>query len=256
MYKPNRAVQEYQKREPKMPAVFVHGVPDTFHVWNQVRGLLPRTDSIALALPGFGCPVPAGFTATKEEYVDWVIAQLEQSAGPVDLVGHDWGCILTARVASLRPDLVRTWAGGSGPVSADYEWHPLAKIWQTPEVGEQWMASLNPEEFSQMLQSIGVPAALAPETTGQVDPLMKDCILRLYRSAVTVGAEWQPGLTNVLAPSLIFWGQTDPACPVEFADRLGADTHAARVVKLDCGHWTPLERPQEVADALQAHWNN
>ena len=237
-----------------MPTVFVHGVADTYHVWNQVRHQLPRTETAALALPGFGSPLPEGFTATKEEYVDWVIAQLEQQAEPVDLVGHDWGCLLTVRVASLRPDLVRTWAAGDGPVSAVYDWHPLAKIWQTPDVGEQWMADLAPEDLSHQLQGLGVPAALATASAGRVDPLMKDCILRLYRSAVTVGREWEPELANVTSPGLVFWGISDQACPVEFADRLGRETRAAQVIKLDSGHWTPLERPQEIAQALQQHW--
>ena len=49
--------------------------------------------------------------------------------------------MLAARVASLRPDLVRTLCGGSGPISADYEWHPLAKIWQEPGRGEQFFAA-------------------------------------------------------------------------------------------------------------------
>ncbi len=237
-----------------MPAVFVHGVPDTFHVWDEVREHLPQTDSVALALPGFGCPISDGFTATKEEYADWIISQLEHFAEPVHLVGHDWGCLLTARVASLRPDLVRTWVAGSGPVSAAYEWHPLAKIWQTPVVGEAWMATLDTAGFSRQLEEYGVPAQTASETASRIDSLMKDCILRLYRSAVTVGREWQPDLARITSPGLVFWGISDPACPVEFADHLAADTRAERVVKLDCGHWTPLQKPAEIAQALQTHW--
>ncbi|WP_406470505.1 alpha/beta fold hydrolase [Streptomyces sp. NBC_01615] len=111
-----------------MPAVFVHGVPDTHHVWDDVLDHLTRTDVIALALPGFGNPVPEGFTSTKKEYVDWIIARLEELGSPVDLVGHDWGCVLTSRVASLRPDLVRTWAGGDASISGTVEWHSIAKI--------------------------------------------------------------------------------------------------------------------------------
>jgi len=43
-----------------MTAVFVNGNPDTYHVWDFVCRLLPDHDSVALSLPGFGCPVPAG----------------------------------------------------------------------------------------------------------------------------------------------------------------------------------------------------
>lgn len=108
---------------------------------------------------------------------------------------------------------MRTWTAGDGPVSAAYDWHPLAKIWQTPGVGEQWMADFTPEDFSYQLQGLGVPAALATETAGRVDPLMKDCILRLYRSAITVGEEWEPGLESITSLGLVFWGISDQACP-------------------------------------------
>lgn len=237
-----------------MPAVFIHGVPDTAHVWDFLFKQLSRQDLIALELPGFDIDLPVGFASTKEEYVDWIIQELEQMDGPIDLVGHDWGCLLTARVASLRPDLIRSWAAGSGPVSADYVWHPLAQIWQTPEKGEQWMDDLKPDEFTKQLEAYGVPAQIAAKTTKRFDYRMKRSILPLYRSALTVGAEWQPGLGDVKSPGLVFWGKQDEACPVDFADRLAEDTGARRVLKLDCGHWTPIQRPVEVAQALVEHW--
>jgi pimeloyl-ACP methyl ester carboxylesterase len=39
-----------------MPAVFVHGVPDTTRLWDAVRARLERTDVVTPALPGFGAP--------------------------------------------------------------------------------------------------------------------------------------------------------------------------------------------------------
>ncbi len=237
-----------------MPAVFIHGVPHTVHVWDSVFSQLARIDLLALELPGFDTAVSAGFSASKEDYVDWIIGRLEAVGEPVDLVGHDWGCLFTTRVASLRPDLVRTWAAGSGPVSVGYDWHPLAKIWQAPEKGEQWMRELDPAKFSQQLQELGVPADVAPAMASRVDERMKHVILSLYRSALHVGQEWQPELAKVTSPGLVFWGEQDEACPIRFAEELAQNTHADRVLKLDCGHWTPLQRPREIAEALTAHW--
>ena len=237
-----------------MPAVFIHGVPDTFHVWDGVRSHLARTDAVALALPGFASSLPKGFQSTKDEYVDWIVGQLERQREPVDLVGHDWGCLLTVRVASIRPDLVRTWAAGSGPLNRDYEWHELAKVFQTPDVGERWMAELDRGEFAKRMEDAGFPAHLAVATAERMDETMKASILRLYRSAVYVGREWVPDLVKVIAPGLVFWGVADPFCPIAFADRLGQDTKASRVLKLECGHWTPIQKPAEVARALEQHW--
>ncbi|MFD6193487.1 alpha/beta fold hydrolase [Streptomyces sp. NPDC060275] len=238
-----------------MPAVLIHGVPDTHRLWDPVRRHLSRGDVQAWDLPGFGAPRPAGFRSTKEEYVDWLVERLERVGEPVDLVGHDWGCILTARVASLRPDLVRTWAGGNGPVSAEYVWHPLARIWQHPVEGERYMDGLRSASFARDLtDGFDVPAGAAERTAARVDGPMKDSILGLYRSALTVGAEWEPGLARVGAPSMVFWGALDPACRIEFGRRLGEALHATKVVELDCNHWTVLQRPAEVAAALEAHW--
>lgn len=173
----------------------------------------------------------------------------------MDLVGHDWGCILTARVASVRPDLVRTWAGGNGPISSRYVWHPLAKLWQDPVEGERFMAALDPVSFAKdLVDGFDAPVEPVEEMVRHVDDTMKDSVLRLYRSAVTMGAEWEPGLSKVTAPSLVFWGARDPACPIEFGHELGEALHATRVVTLDSNHWTVLERPAEVAAALEAHW--
>jgi pimeloyl-ACP methyl ester carboxylesterase len=237
-----------------MRAILIHGVPDTFRVWDAVIQKLSRKDVVALALPGFDSDLPDGFKATKEEYVAWIIQQLEREPEPVDLVGHDWGCLLTARVASLRPDLVRTWAGGGGPVNKDYVWHPLAKVFQTPGAGEKFLAELDPKQFSNQLEGLGVPTEYATDAVEQMNDLMKQCILGLYRSAVDVGAEWQPDLKNVSCPGLVLWGNRDDACPVDFADRLATDLGASRVLKLDTGHWFELEKPGNVAKALEEHW--
>ena len=85
-----------------MRVVFIHGVPDTQHLWNPIRARLTDRKTIALALPGFGCPRPPGFSATKEAYVDFAIGEIERLGAPVDLVGHDWGANLVQRIVSAR----------------------------------------------------------------------------------------------------------------------------------------------------------
>ncbi|TXS41793.1 alpha/beta hydrolase [Streptomyces sp. or43] len=242
--------------ESTMPAILVHGVPDTHHVWDGVRRRLNRPDIEAWDLPGFGAGRPTGFGSTKEEYVDWLIQRLERVGEPVDLVGHDWGCILTLRVASLRPDLVRTWAGGNGPVNAAYVWHPLARIWQEPGEGERYMSELRTDSFAEELAAaFDVPLHLAKEMAGRVDEPMKDAVLKLYRSALTMGAEWEPALSAVSAPCAVFWGARDPACQIEFGRRLGDSLRVSEVIELDCNHWPVLQRPAEVAELLEQHWS-
>ena len=242
-----------------MAIVFVHGVPDTHLVWDQVLERLGRADAKTLQLPGFSAPIPEGFTATKEEYVNWLTLRLRELSatfgGPLHLVGHDWGSILLVRIAAIYPDLVRSWTGGAAPVSRDYVWHPVAQTWQTPRAGEAAMAALDEAVAFRMLCGYGVPSEQAAVTARHIDPLMKDCILRLYRSALDVFREWEPDLARIRAPGLVLWGESDPFAAPQFANRMGEQTHASRVVRLpDCGHWWQCQRPEQTVYELQRHW--
>ncbi|WP_405651457.1 alpha/beta fold hydrolase [Streptomyces sp. NBC_00019] len=175
-------------------------------------------------LPGFGATPPPHFGSTKEEYVDWLIDRLERIGEPVDLVGHDWGGILTARVASTRPDLVRTWARGNCPISAQYVWHPLAKTWQDPVEGDRYMNELEPTAFAKELAAgFDVPSELAEEMVRHVDGPMKQSVLRLYQ--------------------------------IEFGEKLATAVRASRFLRLDRNHWPLLQMPTAVAAALELHWN-
>ena len=80
--------------------VFVHGVPETAAYWDLLRAEITEP-SVALALPGFGTDRPSGFGATKDDYADWLAAELEAIDEPVDLVGHDWGAGFTYPVATV-----------------------------------------------------------------------------------------------------------------------------------------------------------
>jgi pimeloyl-ACP methyl ester carboxylesterase len=240
-----------------MPALLVHGNPDSSMLWDRTLEHLSGDDEvIAVDLPGFASPAPDGFPATKEAYADWIIEQLEQLAargGPVDLVGHDWGSLLVQRIASIRPDLLSSVTAGGATVDVGYEWHEIAQIWQTPGEGERYMEEDLTEEVSvPYLVENGVPEEYAKRNSW-LYPGNKDCILRLYRSAVHIGAEWQPDLEKVTVPSMVIWGRTDPYVPLSWGEKL-AERMKGELVVLECGHWWPYERPAETAAALERHW--
>jgi pimeloyl-ACP methyl ester carboxylesterase len=242
-----------------MTVVLVHGMPMTYRLWNGVIEQLDRDDEIiALDLPGFSSPAPDGWDARKETYVDWVIAQLEalveRDGGPVHLVGHDWGCLITLRVASLRPELLRSIAAGNGPIDEDWPLHSFWDHWNVPGEGERFMEEvLTTERAVAMMKTIGLSDELAETNTWTV-PGGKDVTLALYRSARDVGREWGPDLRRIIIPSMLIWGVRDLIVPVEFGRRM-ATKMGAEVVTLDAGHFWPAERPAEAAAALMRHWD-
>lgn len=120
----------------RAPAVLVHGNPETDAVRDPLLAELGPDDVVCLPPPGFGAPIPPGFSTTVGEYRDWLVGELEAFDEPVDLVGHDWGGGHVVNVAMARPDLLRGWATDViGFFDPDYVWHGLAQVWQTPGEG-------------------------------------------------------------------------------------------------------------------------
>ncbi len=245
-----------------MPAVFLHGVPETARVWDPLLAELSRTDTVALGLPGFGSPLPDDFGATKEDYVDWVLSELEglQASGPVDLVGHDWGGGFVVRVVSTRVDLVRSWVtDAAGVGDPGFEWHEFAKLWQTPGAGEEFFAqqlAQPSEQRAGVFEAFGVPRERALEMGGWPDPTMADSILRLYRSAVEVGRDWGPDFADIARPGLVVVPSDDPFLASAGARR-AARRAGAEVAELDgLGHWWMLQDPARGAAVLEGFWSS
>ncbi|SEH01998.1 Pimeloyl-ACP methyl ester carboxylesterase [Nonomuraea solani] len=243
-----------------MTAVLVHGVPETPALWDPLRSALRRQDVRALRLPGFGCPLPDGFTATMDEYVTWLAGELEALGGDIDLVGHDWGGGFVVRLVSLRPALVRSWVtDAAGLGHPDFRWHDLARLWQTPGAGEQFleqMISLPVEERAGALGGYGIPAEHALTMASAMDQVMADSILALYRSAVNIAEEWSPAFTDIPAPGLVLIPSGDPFLSAEVS-RAAATRAGAAVAPLpELGHWWMLQDPATGAAKLEEFWSS
>lgn len=239
--------------------IFVHGVPDTPHLWQPlIKALgLAEADYKAPALPGFGCPRPDGFSATKDAYADWLVGQMEAAGEPVDIVGHDWGALLTLRATSLRPDLVRTWCVTNAVIDPDYSGHTMARRWATPLVGEMVMLGMrNKQRLLPALMQGGMPADLAKQEVPLIDKTMRQCILSLYRSAVGLRfkGEWVEDLKNLPSQGQLFWGETDPYVDLSVAERFSKMHNVPLHIEKGAGHWACAERAEQFAALLKEHW--
>ena len=244
-----------------MTAVLVHGNPETAAVWDPLCNELKRRDVVAVSLPGFGVGTPNGWTATKEAYAEWLETELESVGEPVDLVGHDWGGGFVLRVASMRPDLVRSWVSDvAGFLSPNFEWHDLAKVWRTPGEGEKSvadMAEMPSELLAQAYQGMGISEPAALEFAEALDEEMGRCILALYRSAdpadVAAWAGGEGGLTT--RPGLVVAAADDPYTGGTGPAERQAEALGASCTVLDgLGHWWMQQDPARGARMLEAFW--
>jgi pimeloyl-ACP methyl ester carboxylesterase len=243
--------------------LFLHGVPDSPAIWRPLLAALDLGDTpVAVpALPGFTGPLPAGFPATKEAYADWAVGQAEAlfaAHGPIDIIGHDWGALIAQRVAMLRPDLLRSWAISNAVIDPDYRGHRVARIWNTPVLGELFMALSKADKLAEGLAEQGMPDDIAAEEAEQWrNKDKRRAILKLYRSAkgLSFAHDWARDIDRLPAQGALIWGADDPYVPLSVAQRFSANTGIPLTVIDRAGHWAIAERPVEVAAALHRFWS-
>ena len=192
-----------------MPAVLVHGVPETPALWDgahqpsvahghrHARAARLHQRPSRRAWARRWTTTPRGSSPSSRPIGE-----------PVDLVGHDWGGGFTVRVVSLRPDLVRSWVSdAAGLADVDFEWHDFAKIWQTPGEGEAFwegMLAVSPRRpLAVRSWRRGVPEAEAIKAAEAITPSMASCILDLYRSATKVQDAWGPDFVDIPKPGMV-----------------------------------------------------
>jgi pimeloyl-ACP methyl ester carboxylesterase len=240
--------------------VLVHGVPETAAIWRKVQDAIDRP-SVALSLPGFGSERPQGFGATRDEYVAWLVEELEALGEPADLVGHDWGAILTYRIAGAHSDRLRSWAADCGNLAhPDHRWHPIAEIWQQPEQGEAFMEAGRATPVEDRAQALAATMGISLEDAMEMavgeDLTMDACILDLYRSALPNPHHlWGPW-SRTEVPGLVLHAEHDPFSDEAMA-REAADLFGARFEVLpEAGHFWPYQTPDAAAAVLTAYWDS
>jgi pimeloyl-ACP methyl ester carboxylesterase len=246
-----------------MTVVLVHGNPETDALWGPLVDALGRDDVVRLSPPGFGAPLPADFPATMLAYRDWLEDELEKVNGPVDLVGHDWGGGHVVNVMMHRPELVRSWVSDAiGLFDADYIWHDLAQVWQTPGAGEELVDTMmggTVEERAHQYVPLGIPLDVATAVATEQGPEMGRAILKLYRSAAQPAmAEAGRALENAKArPGLALLATEDHYIGSDETRRRAADRAGARTEVLDgLGHWWMVEDPARSAAVLSGFWES
>lgn len=102
---------EETMQEPTKSATFVlvHSAWLGAWQWGHVTPILEKAGAKVIApdLPGHGTDKTAPKDITMDNYVNILLAILDQQTEPVILVGHSFNGITVSRVAELRPDKVK-----------------------------------------------------------------------------------------------------------------------------------------------------
>jgi len=237
-----------------VPALCLHGFPETSYMWRQVLPALGDSGRRAIApdLPGFG-DSPPDLPGTWERQVR-MVERFRQELGleRVVLVVHDWGGLIGLRWACEHPEAVATLVVSNTGFFADGKWHGMARALRTQGEGERLVTSMNRDGFAQMLGAVssGIDARVAAEywktfeTEGG-----RQGILDLYRSGDFEKLERYDGrLGELKVPTLVLWGENDLFAPVAGAYRFKREIPDAKLVVLkDAGHFVYADEPKRCA---------
>lgn len=246
-----------------VPAICLHGFPETSFMWRHVIGALADSGRRAVApdLPGFG-DSPADPPGTWERQVE-AVERFRSALGfeRAALVLHDWGGLIGLRWACEHPDAVAALVLSNTGFFPDGKWHGMARGLRTPGEGEELMRAITKEGFAQMMAAVsrGVDATAAAEYWKTFETESgRQGVLELYRSGDFEKLERYDGqLARLGVPTLILWGENDLFAPVAGAHRFRREIPAAELMVLeDAGHFVYADEPQrcarEVADFLSA----
>jgi pimeloyl-ACP methyl ester carboxylesterase len=240
-----------------VPALCLHGFPETSYMWRHVLPALADSGRRALApdLPGFGDsrPDPPGTWERQMRAVDRFRRELALER--VALIVHDWGGLIGLRWACEHPEAVAAVVVSSSGFFPDGKWHGMARALRTAGDGERMVATMNRDGFTQMLASVstGIDPKVAAEywrtfeTEGG-----RQGILDLYRSGDFSKLEPYEGrLAELGAPFLILWGEHDLFAPVAGAYRFKREIPDAKLVVLKgAGHFVYADEPERCATEI------
>ena len=260
--------------------VLLHGFPEFWYSWReQVPALVDAGfHVVAPDMRGYNrSEKPHGVDAYRlDELVGDVVGLLDRfDAERANVVGHDWGGVVAWETAIRHPDRVADLAVLNAPHPGAYRrellgnpdqwrrsWYALA--FQLPWLPEFVLGVRDCAGIAELLSG----SAATPSTFDERD-------LRRYREAagrpgaLTAAINYYRALFRgelrrelgavleerrslaVRVPTLLVWGERDPALGVELTrglDRWVADLRVERLP--DAGHWVQNERPGRVTDLL------
>ena len=237
--------------------VFLHGNPGSGADWDGLIGQVGQfVRAIAWDAPGFGqADKPRDFPHTIDGHAAYVAAVLDAlGVERAHLVMHDFGAAWGLTWAASHPERFASAVLIDTGTLIGYRWHRLARVWQTPALGELFMAATTRLGFRALL-GIGNPRGLPRDFLDRMyDDFDRDtrrAVLRLYRSARDIEGitrRLSTSLRPLRRPALVVWGAHDPYLPVEHAWRQevafpDADVH----IFDDSGHWPFIDAAQRCA---------
>ena len=260
--------------------LFLHGFPEYSGAWAELAERLSDTyHCIAPDQRGYGqswAPADVAAYRTSDLVGDMAALIAHLGAGPVTVIGHDWGSAVAYGLAMFRPDLVnrlivmngvhpgpfqRAMAAGGGQTLASQYIHTLKR-----DGAEDWLSADNFANLTRAFSAKMDMSWLTPEKRATyaaewARPGRLTGMLNWYRaSPLKLGGpgeaveapDFPVAKFRVPMPHLLIWGLDDTALLPEATEGLEAYCDALTRIEIPgADHWLAHQKPDEVAQIIR-----
>lgn len=245
------------EEEGEGPAVVcVHGLGGSSNSFTPLMPALARHRVIRVDLPGSARSQRAEGALSIERYVDTLLAVCARlKLTRAHWIGHSMGTIVCQHIAAAHPKLAASVAL-FGPLIAPPDAARTAMLARAAKARE---GAAGMHEITQAL----LQAALSADTRARLplavafvrESLMRQDGEAYARSCEALAGAQAAAVERIEAPVLLVTGDEDGVAPPQAVRAMADKLHNAaskRVVVLPrCGHWTPVERPDECQRELR-----
>jgi len=233
------------------PVLMIHGLGGTSNAFTPVLAAFARHRTVRFDLPGSGRSHRVEGPLSLELFVDK--ARLVMQRAGVErahVVAHSMGTIIAAHLAASEP----------GRVASLALFGPLLAPSDQARATIRARAAQAREGDMQPIADALLRASVSTETRAQrpaAVAFVRESLMRQdpegYARTCEALAEMTPADTSrIECPTLLVTGDEDVVAPPQAVRMLGERITGSRVEVLrGCGHWTPVEKPEECTALLK-----
>ena len=242
--------------------VCVHGLGGSSNTWTPLLPALSRHRVVRIDLPGSGRSQRVEGALSIARYVDTLLAVCARlNISRAHWLGHSMGTIVVQHIAADHPEVTAS-AALFGPLIAPPD---AARAAMQTRAAKAREGAAGMHEITQALLN----AALSADTRQRLPvavAFVRESLMRqdgdaYARSCEALAGAQAAAIERITAPLLLVTGDEDGVAPPQsvraMADRMHGAKRTKVVVLPRCGHWTPVERPdecqRELSDFLAAN---
>jgi pimeloyl-ACP methyl ester carboxylesterase len=227
------------------PVVMIHGLGGTSNVFTPLLPAFSRHKSIKFDLPGSGRSARFEGPLGCQLFLEKTLLIMDKAGvRSAHVVAHSMGTIVAAHLAASLPERVKSLAL-FGPLLAPPDQARVALRARGAKAREGDMqpiadALVQGSTSSETRQKRPVAAAFVRES------LMRQHPSSYGRSCDALAGMQAADTAKIACPALLVTGDEDAVSPPSSVRAMGDRIKGSRVEVLrGCGHWTPVEKPEE-----------